>query len=500
MGKKVLLVAEDAYLDPLGLFYLSSVAKQEGWTPKIILSKGPEYSEIERTLKEFQPDALGFTLYTGNHVPAGKYLRKIKERDRKLVTIVGGPHPTYFPQDSAEYADYVVVGEGLNSFRRILRGEVENGIVTLLKTEPFPVADREAFYAENPSHNEKPMKTVIASVGCPYKCTHCYNSNNIEEVEGFTEEQVKEMEHALSSKKFFPLSQRTVDEVIEEVKSLREISPATEMLFFEDDVFGINLDWLKEFVGKYQQMLPFHANMRQEFIDPKKSVGIERLELLKEAGCTGLSLAIESGNETVRREILNRNTPEELIFRAMEHLAKFGFKARTYQMLGLPYGLTTHPTKMNLDADLETLELNVRLRQQTGLPTFSWASILTPYPGTKIAKYCSQYGFYNGNLEDLVGDETYRTGSVLRHLKRWVGPSAPIEEQDRLSPEEQERYKKQLILLMNYFPLFARIEEGHALARDFLSQEDFSSAGLNKAVRQHIYSNSLFSVEGFNLK
>jgi radical SAM superfamily enzyme YgiQ (UPF0313 family) len=228
--------------------------------------------------------------------------------------------------------------------------------------------------------------------------------------------------------------------------------------------------------------------MRFEFVDPEKSKGRERLKLLKQAGCTGLSLAIESGSEVVRQEILNRKTSEELIFRSIKSLGEEGFKVRTYNMIGFPYGATKNETKMNLEADLETLEFNVRLKEETGLPTFAWASTLVPYPGTKIANYCSEKGFYNGTLEDIAGDETYRIGSVLKHLKNYGS-------KERLSQEEQKRYGNQLRELMNYFPILANIPKGHELARKFLERGDLTSTGFNKAVRSHVYRNELFGVK-----
>ena len=494
MTKKILFGAEYSILDPLGLFHLSSIAKQEGFESKIVLGKRPDYNEFEKAIKEFNPNFFGITVYTGNHMDIIKYLREIKRRDNGLTTIIGGPHPTYFPRDSKEYADFIVIGEGFDSLRKILRKEVNKGIVHLTKTEDFPDADREEFYRENPEHDHNPIKNVITSVGCPFNCTHCYNSSNIQEIEGFSLEQMREMENALDSKRFFPLTQRKVDKVIEEIDKLEKISPQTKMLFLEDDVFGIDLDWLKEFTKKYAARMPFHANMRFEFVDPTKEHGKRRIELLKQAGCTGLSLAIESGGETIRREILNRKTPEDLMFRVMNSLKENEFRVRTYQMLGLPYGVTSKETKMNLEADIETLELNVRLREETGLPTFSWASTLTPYPGTKIAKYCSKHGFYKGGLEDISGDETYRIKSVLKHLKKWVG-SKPITDLDRLSEEQQERYKTQLNHLMNYFPIFAKIKKGHKLAKEFLEGGDLSSSGLNKSVRNHLYEYDLFGIK-----
>ena len=48
---------------------------------------------------------------------------------------------------------------------------------------------------------------------------------------------------------------------------------------------------------------------------------------------------------------------------------------------------------------------------------------------------------------------------------------------------------------MNYFPIFAKIEDGHEFAKDFLEGKDLTSAGINKAIRNHIYNYELFGIK-----
>lgn len=467
----IVLSAEYSVIEPLGLYYLATVAKQEGWKPEIVLTKAPDYKEFYDEIERVKPSLIGFTLYTGNHTIIANHLKKIKNQ-YNLKVIVGGPHSTYFPKDCLEFADFVVVGDGFNSFRRILKGEASAGIVFSKKREKFPFADREDFYNKDQSFRDNVIKNIVASTGCPYNCTYCYNSNNIDNVKGLNDNQLKEIKEVLyPAKRFFPFSQRPVDDVVNEIKYIKEIAPKTKFIFFEDDVFGSSIDWLKTFVDKYQRLVPFHINMRFEIINASSLKGIEKLNLLKEAGCTGFSIGIESGDPVVRREILNRNINGFTIFNTMIYLRKMGFKVRTYQMIGLPYGVTSQRTRMHLNADLQTLEFVVYLKQNTGLPTIAWASTLAPYPGTKIADYCSENGFYRGNFKDLVGSETYRVRSVLNFLKKWKGNNSSY---DWMDLEDQEEYKNKLNLLMNYFSIFALINDGHELAREFLEQKDRS--------------------------
>jgi len=528
MTKKILLGAEHSGLDTLALFYLSDIAKQEGWEPRIVLSKGSDYKEFTEAIQKFKPDIFGITLYTGNHEDIENMFNRVRKENKNLETVVGGPHPTYFPEECSKYTDYVVVGEGFNSLRRILCGTAKPGIVSVKQTEEFPSSDRERFYRENPLHDENPIKSIVTGVGCFFSCTHCYNSNRIGEVPGITAIQVKEMESAIGSKRFFPAKQRPVDEVISEIKYVQQVSPKTKMLFLQDDIFGGNIEWLREFTQKYNARLPFHANMRFELVNPKKTEGRERVELLKKAGCTGLTLAIESSSEIIRKEVLNRNTPEDLIFDAMKYLSQNGLKIRTNQMIGLPYGATKNRTKMNLEADLDTLELNVRLREQTGSPTIPWASTLVPYLGTKISKYCEAYGYHKESQGDIRGNSTYRVESVLKHPKKWVGPTLSENTDCWLSETEQAKYKSQLKVLMDCFPVFGLISNGHEVAREFLTkgqmefediynlmdkhkvfdeirdgeqlrgrllkQEDKSTSAINDSVRHHVYDHDLFKI------
>ena len=132
--KRVLLGAKYSVIEPLGLLHLSSIAKEEGWQPKITLVKDNNFKDFDKTLNEFNPQYVGFTVYTGNHRQIFSYCDKLKEKNKNIKIIFGGPHATYFPQESLRYADYVVVSEGFNGFREILKDNTPPRNNTLNKT------------------------------------------------------------------------------------------------------------------------------------------------------------------------------------------------------------------------------------------------------------------------------------------------------------------------------------------------------------------------------
>lgn len=496
MGKKVLLGASYSIIEPLGCLYLSSVARQEGWQPKIALARNGDFSDLAAVVNDFDPDVVGLSLYTGNHQQAFNFLDSLRKKRPDTQLVLGGPHATYFPEDSLKHADYIVLSEGLNGFRRILRGETSPGIVHLQRTEQAPLPDRESFYRDHPDHRSNPIKSITTQTGCPYSCSYCYNSSPFSEVSRFlNEEQRQEMEQALSPlKRLFPRSLRSVDEVVREARDIQRLSPETKMIYFQDDVFGANLEWTREFAKKFPSTgLKFHAQMRFEVANPSNQKNRESLELIRSSGCTGLTFAIESSDPTIRKEVLNRPMSEELMFKVFEYIGSLGYRARTEQMLGLPAGATTAETKVNLDADLETLELNVRLRSATGLPTMAWASIFAPYKGTKIGSYCQDHGFYNGSNNDVPASFFER--SVLNFPRQWTGPSLSPDNGDAwLDPQELGQHKDRLQLLRDLFTFFALIPEGHKLAKSFLNNQDTSYSQLSTQMRRHLYDNVLYGI------
>jgi len=497
MVKKILLGATHSVIEPLGLLHLSTIAKQEGWKPKIALVEKDDFRTLDRIVEDFKPSLLGFTVYTGNHVQVFDYFDNFRKRNKDIKVVLGGPHPTYFPKESLNHADYVVISEGFNSFRKILKNELKPGIIPLTEIEEFPISNRQEFYDDYVSHGHSPIKSIITQTGCQFNCTYCYNSSTLDNIaESLSSEQLKNMRAALrDSNRLFPKSIRPVDDILLEVNDIKRVSPSTQMIYFQDDVFGASIDWMREFAKKYPSIgLPFHAQMRFETADPKNPRCKERVELLRESGCTGLTFAIESADPAIRREVLNRNMSEDLMFNVLSYLNKLGYKVRTEQMLGLPCGATVQPTKINLESDLETLELNVRLKEQTGLPTMAWASIFAPYRGTKIGEYCINKGFYSGGNNDVP--ETFFERSTLRFPKEWVGPSLSKDNKGEwLSNEEQEIYKNKLQLLRDLFSYFALVPKGHELARKFLNQNNKSFFGLSTETRRHLYDSVLYNLK-----
>ncbi len=505
-GRRILFGASYSVIEPLGLLHLAGLARDEGWERKIHLVKDHDFESFFKKVKEYKPNVVGFNVYTGNHLQLHAAFQRLKKDYPNIVTVVGGPHPTYFPAESARNADYVVMSEGFGALRKILRGETNPGILPMEETERFPHPDRETFYKDYPQHAKSRIKSFISMTGCPYRCTYCYNSSEPDDISA-PPEIIKKVKSGFSLNisgkgqkkmgmggRLFPYNVRSVDDVVNEAAEIVERWP-TEVLYCQDDVHGFDIgEWLPELAKRWKLEvgIPYHAQMRWEMTKEEK-----RLDILREAGCFGLTLAIEAADYIIRKEVLDRAMPEEIMFNGMKAVIERGFKVRTEQITGLPYGATSIPTKINLDADLELIELNVKLREMTGGPTMAWASTLAPYKGTKLGQYCEDYGYYIGDNSDVP--DTFFDRSVLNFLKEWVGPNLINKKNDAgvwLNSEDIEDYRDKNAELRRLFNFFTIVPEGHKLAETYLKRnEPFGYARLSRNTKTH-----LLSIENANPK
>ena len=328
--------------------------------------------------------------------------------------------------------------------------------------------------------------------GCPYTCTYCYNSSTPADLSDSLPDDIAA---ALGKSmgmggRLFPKNVRDLDDIIAEGKEIAENWP-TKVIYFQDDVFGFDIKsdgMLDELAKRWPSEvgIPFHAQMRWEMT--VNDAGKRRLDLIRKAGGFGLTLAIEAADYVIRKEVLDRAMPEQTMFEGMVNVISRGFKVRTEQITGLPYGATSTPTRVNLDADLELLELNISLREETGGPTMAWASTFVPYNGTKLGKYCETYGHYASDNNDIK--DTFFESSVLRFPKEWVGRDLAEHKNDPgpwLDDSELDGYRLQNAELRRLFNFFMEVPSGHELARSYLTSDDpFTYERLGRETESHL--------------
>jgi radical SAM superfamily enzyme YgiQ (UPF0313 family) len=393
---RVLFVEKQIDYEPLGLLYLSSVLREAGHEVRLAVAAEEDPVAAAR---EWRPDVVGYSVYTGSQA----YYRDLNLRLKQAVeifSVFGGPHPTYFPEFVEEPGvDAICLGEGEGAMLDLVEtlqagkpmtglknwwfknnGHVERNPIRAaednLDVLPFP--DRELLFATDAFTRRSGIKHFITSRGCPYDCTYCFNHALAELYRG----------------KGKRLRQMSVEKVVEEVKWVQDRYPM-QFVVFLDDLFIVYTDWLRELANRFPRQvgLPFFCNVRANLVTP------EKIDLLKEAGCTSVGMGLETGNPELRNEILKRNLSDEQIVEASRLIREAGIQLLTTNMLGLPGG--------TLENDFETLALNHACR-----PAYANAFLYQPYPRTELGEFARNNGYVEGSLDEI--DNSAWERSVLR--------------------------------------------------------------------------------------
>jgi radical SAM superfamily enzyme YgiQ (UPF0313 family) len=150
--------------------------------------------------------------------------------------------------------------------------------------------------------------------------------------------------------------------------------------------------WFAEFAGRYKEEigLGYVCNSRFDLLDEKV------VELMRELGCMQLNLGLESGDEYIRREVLNRNQSEGQIVEASKLCRQKGIKLYVFTMVGMP--------GEDLRRALNTVKLTAKLR-----PDIVQTSIYYPYAQTVLYELCKEKGY----LSERRLDSYFEVDTVL---------------------------------------------------------------------------------------
>lgn len=368
--------------EPLGILQIAAVLKKHNFGCELII---PELEvDWEQAVLKINPKIILYSATTGLHNEYLKMNRLLKSK-LEFVSVFGGLHPTFFPKFiEEESVDVICRGEGEEAIvelteklqgheditnienlwvkkdGKIYKNEMRN-LIENLDSLPFPDRHLTAKYKY---FRKKKSKTFIASRGCPYKCTYCFNH------------AYKKM---YSNKGNF-VRFRSPENVIEEVKKV-EADFGIKRVIFQDDIFILNREWFKAFVPLYKKEigLPYFCHVRSNLIDE------EVIKLLKDSGCYAVDLAAESGNDYIRNTLLKREVPKEQIIHVSRLFRKYRLKFVMQNMLCLP--------TEDLSKALETLKMNIECQ-----PTYAWASIFQPYPNTELAEYSVENNLVEGEI------------------------------------------------------------------------------------------------------
>lgn len=180
--------------EPLALEVLASVLHD--YEVKILdMRIDPDLSTV---LKDFRPDIVGITCFTTSVYTVKDIIKTVILFDDKILTVVGGHHPTLVPEDfNDEFTDIIVLGEGQFTFRELLESHINNGnhkkikglaipengrlfytgernLISNLDDSPLPDRKLTEKYRDKYFRgNWRPIASIMTSRGCPFRCNFC---------------------------------------------------------------------------------------------------------------------------------------------------------------------------------------------------------------------------------------------------------------------------------------------------------------------------------------
>ena len=119
-------LCQTAYLTapPIGLEIIARAIEMENPEARIEIFDGNLFS-LEEIKQSIGADIVGFSDWYSKHRNACEILRTAKERNTACVTVMGGPNTAYLAGRilvNHQYIDYVVVGDGEETMKKIAGG------------------------------------------------------------------------------------------------------------------------------------------------------------------------------------------------------------------------------------------------------------------------------------------------------------------------------------------------------------------------------------------
>lgn len=360
---------------------------------------------LYKKIENFAPTHIGLTAFTQNINSAWKTAKAIKTKISQIPITVGGIHVSALPEESlaeCPYIDYVIIGEGEESFYALLEnidtpqnfnkikglGYRSNSKIIInppsdhyidmdtLTTPAWHLFDLKK-YNEIPFKN-KHIKTnsqgffLQTTRGCPYLCKFC--SRNFGN-------QVR---------------QKSPHIVVDEISFLIN-SYNAQYLLFADSSFTLNKEYAKKLCTLIierglNKKISWSCQTRIDKLDK------EVLSLMKKAGCVSIFVGMESGSQKMLDSI-NKGIKINDFLEALKDVKKAGIDTVTNFILGLP-GETPEDIKKSISISL-ALPLD-----------FASFNIFTPFPGSEFYKTLSASNTINLKKNDWDRYAT-QTGSYL---------------------------------------------------------------------------------------
>jgi uncharacterized Fe-S cluster-containing radical SAM superfamily protein len=340
--------------EQLGISMLSAIAKVHGHQTDLAFSASlfhdrfnlempwlspyfDDTSEVISAIERQQPDVIAFSPLTSTYQWSLDIAKRAKQLNPAIKTVFGGVHASAVPHLLMQkpIVDFVVVGEGDVAFPKILKavetsdyrhqipntryktpeGKIISGPQTgfLQDLDSLPFSDK-PLWEEHVRMGD--LYLAMASRGCPYRCTFCFNN--------FFAKLPEE-----KSGKYVRL--RSPEHMIAELKIAKQ-RYNIRVVDFQDDIFTTSKKWLQDFLALYRKEInkPFQILTHPRYMDD------DIAKWLSNAGCSWVQMGVQSMDEGFKKDTLLRYERSEDVSAAIDVMNKYKMKVKVDHMFGLP--------------------------------------------------------------------------------------------------------------------------------------------------------------------
>lgn len=480
---------------PLALLYLAGYLEKNGIKTEIVditLEKQTRDLKLQKAknillkkiqkkilekIKAISPFVVGITCYSPEYYEVLNLARQIKKINKKITIVVGGIHPTLYPQDfifAKSNIDAAVIGEGEITLCKLIRNfddkkkwpkikslvffdeKLKKTIITPPRP-PCPNLDtiaKPAYYKINMEYytvaNPYAIRGVftrsmylLSSRDCPSACTFCV-SKKLREISGPS----------------WTCRLRSPANLLAEILALKK-DYHIDSFYFIDDLFTQNKKNVIEFCDLLKNS---RCGLLWGCSSKVTTVDFSLLEKMKEAGCIQIDFGVERGSDKALA-LIKKGITIEKIKQVFADCRTLGIRTFANFLVNLP-----QETENDLEDIISLLDIIK--------PTIVSLNIFTPYPGTEIFESHKQKFTktdYPDMLEDpceLIEKQPLKYKFSLHHINLADWTFQNSKKYNKIAPtlffHLSPTYLKNFFKsqrMMNYFKMTTQ------LAREFIYQK-----------------------------
>jgi len=325
---------------PLGILYISAFLEENGVPHEVFDTTFSSKKDFENHLLKIIPDCIGIYVNLMTKLNVLEIIKFVKSQKELIHTkvILGGPDIRYNYEHFLNHgADYLVIGEGEESFYELIKTLDTNKRQSLMdipgigfkdidgnpkltgdrilvkNIDELPLPNRKkidiaAYQSVWKKHHGSDAISVSTMRGCPYTCRWCSRAV-----------------YGLSYRRRSPVK------VIDELENIQtDYHPDT--LWFVDDVFTISHKWMNEFTNELKRR---NLKINYECITRSDRMNEEVISMLKDSGCFRVWIGAESGSQKII-DAMDRRVDVEQVREIIKLARKHGIETGTFIMLGYP--------------------------------------------------------------------------------------------------------------------------------------------------------------------